>query len=84
MTAISKLLAQESNDIECVFTILNLSYTCFQVIQGQVADLIPNAVDVHCDDHVSTNANTTSRGFRRSAGKEWCSGPWVDTTRIHT
>lgn len=44
------------------FTILDLSYACFQVIQGQVADLILEAVQIHLDLGAETQSKKTGRG----------------------
>lgn len=44
------------------FTILDLSYACFQVIQGQVADLILEAVQIHLDLGAKTQSKKTGKG----------------------
>lgn len=33
-------------------TILDLSYACLQVVQSQVADLIFETIEIHCDGFV--------------------------------
>lgn len=33
-------------------TVLDLSYACLQVVQSQVADLVFETIEIHCDGFV--------------------------------
>lgn len=59
-------------------TILDLSYACLQVVQSQVADLVFETIEIHCDGFVSKGNSM----LLVTGKKEQKVSPWSSSHRL--